>query len=278
MPGQRWKPVEKDQLREQIAERLLAIADVSISGRNANAVRSQALRMGLIQRGPSRTKWSSKQKQRLKKLKQEGLTPLQIFQFGLLGEPHRSLWSITKKWGRMKLADRKRSRQMKRKKIWQAGERPKFDAFLRKHSRSMTPEEIGKIWQVARSTVARRQTELGVKVPREQVMQMVYSLNKQKRARQRIRRENTRNWARRRQAREAQLLQYAEKLRSQQRPPEEQTCSDCDTSFPKRKEFFHTTEKKISIGRSRYFKRRCVLCENARRREIERKKRRRRRA
>jgi len=260
MPGLRWTSEEKEVLRQKIVEEHLAPAQVDLEGRTVNAIRSQVVRMGLVEARASRAKWTSRQERLLEKLKEEGLTPSQIYRYDLLGDPRRTLWSITKKWGRMKLSDRKRSRQMKRKKRWKPGEREEFDRFLRDNSKKMTPEQIGKDWKIARSTVARRQVELGLKVSRDAVMQMDYSLEKQRRARKRIRRGNIRNWERRRTEREERLVELANELRTRSTPPEEQVCSDCNRSFPKRREFFHTTEKKISIGRSRYFKHRCVLC------------------
>jgi len=226
----------------------------------------------LVEMRANRRKWPSRQRRLLRKCKEQGLTPVEIFEFGLLGDPHRSFWAIRKQWGRMKLSDRRRARQMRKKKIWKPGEKKKFDTFLRKNSKQMTPEEIGKEWGVARSTVARRQTELGVKATRDQVMAMDYSLAKQKRARQRIRRNSINMWAKRRSNRESDLVNMAEEFRDSPRPPDERTCSDCGRSWPKRREFFHTSEKKISIGVSRYFKHRCVLCENERRRSHEQKK------
>lgn len=211
----------------------------------------------------------------LKQYKQEGLTPLHIFGFDLLGETHRSIWAITKKWGRLKLADRKRSRCMQNKKQWKPGEKQKFVRYLRKHSQQMTPEEIGKQWGLARSTVSRIQTKFGLKATRDQVLLMDYSLAKQERARRRIRRDNIRNWEQRRQQREQDMLASAEQLRRTSNRLEERDCEDCQRSWPKRREFFHINEKKISIGTSRYYKRRCVLCENRRRRLQDQKKKRR---
>ena len=70
----------------------------------------------------------------------------------------------------MKLADRKRSRRMKEKKVWKVAEKERFKRYLRQYSVAMTPEQIGKSWGVARSMVARWQTRLGLKQPREKVL------------------------------------------------------------------------------------------------------------
>jgi hypothetical protein len=257
-------------LRRQLKKEGRSVEEVHIEGRTAHAIRTQAVRLGLIHARDSRWPWPSEQRERLRELKEAGFTPLQIYQFELLGDPPRSRWAITKQWGRMKLADRDRSSKMRRKKAWKPGERKRFDDFLRKNSRRMTPEQIAKVWDVARSTVARRQTELGVKMSREEVMQMEYSQAKQRKARRRMRSGNLRRWEKHRQQKEDSLLRLAEELRSNERPPAEQTCTDCGRSWPKRKDFFHTRDKRISIGTSRYYKHRCVLCENRRRREAER--------
>jgi hypothetical protein len=270
MPGQRWTKDELESLRRQLAASGGRLQDVRIKDRTAHAVRTQAVRLGLIRARDSRWPWPKRQRDLLAQLKQAGFTPLQIYQYELLGDPPRSRWAITKQWGRMNLADRKRSSKMRRKKQWKPGERKQFDDFLKRHSETMTPEQIAKVWNVARSTVARRQTELGLKMTREAVLQMDYSQAKQQRARQRMRRGNLRRWERHRQEKEDSLVRLAERLRSHQRPPAEQTCTDCGRSWPKRKDFFHTRDKRISIGTSRYYKHRCVLCENQRRRDAER--------
>ena len=218
MPGKRWTEADIESLREQL-DQGLALKEVTIDGRTVNAIRSQALRMELVEMRANRRKWPSRQRRLLRKCKEQGLTPIEIFEFGLLGDPLRSFWAIRKQWGRMKLSDRRRARQMRKKKIWKPGEKKKFDTFLRKNSKLMTPEEIGKEWGVARSTVARRQTELGVKATREQVMAMDYSLAKQKRARQRIRRNSINMWAKRRSNRESDLINMAEEIRDSARPP-----------------------------------------------------------
>ena len=270
MPGKRWTKTELKSLRRQLAANGRRVEEVRISGRTSHAVRTQAVRLDLIRARDSRWPWAAPQRKLLRELKQSGFTPLQIYQYELLGDPLRSRWAITKQWGRMKLADRGRSNKMRRKKRWKTGERQQFDAFLRKNSRRMTPEQIAKVWGVARSTVARRQTELGVKVSRDLVMQMEYSQAKQQKARKRMRQGNLRRWERHRREKEDSLVQLAERLRSNERPPVEQTCTDCGRSWPKRKDFFHTRDKRISIGTSRYYKHRCVLCENQRRRDAER--------
>lgn len=270
MPGRRWTKPEIDSLRRQLNRNGRCVDDVQIEGRSPHAIRTQAVRMKLVRPRDSRWRWSRRQQELLQQLKAEGFTPLQIYQYELLGDPPRSRWAITKQWGRMKLADDQRSQKMRGKKVWKPGEQRQFDQFLRKHSSSMTPEQIAQQWDVARSTVARRQTELGIKRSRDEVMQMEYSLAKQKRARQRLRQGNLRRWAKHRQDKENALLQLARQLREGERPPAEQKCSDCGRSWPKRKDFFHTRDKKISIGTSRYYKHRCVLCENERRRAAER--------
>jgi len=274
MPGKRWTSTEKDALQAQIVHEQRSLDEVTIPGRTPYAIRSQAARMNLIEQRPGRMKWSPDQMKLMKQYKKEGLTPQHVFEFSLLGEPYRSVWAITKKWGRMKLADRKRSRSMRNKKQWQPGEKKIFIQFLKKQSRRMTPEEIGKQWGLARSTVSRIQSQFGLKATRDEVLLMKYSLAKQERARRRIRRDNIRHWENRRQQRETEMLASARELRRTTKRLDERVCEDCQRSWPKRREFFHINEKKISIGTSRYFKRRCVLCENTRRRLHDQKKKR----
>jgi hypothetical protein len=164
---------------------------------------------------------------------------------------------------------------MRNKKQWKPGEKQTFLKFLKKQSQRMTPEEIGKEWKLARSTVSRIQSQFGLKATRDEVLLMKYSLAKQERARRRIRRDNIRHWENRRLERETEMLGSAKELRRTMKRLDERVCEDCQRSWPKRREFFHINEKKISIGTSRYFKRRCVLCENTRRRLQDQKKKRR---
>ena len=273
MPGKPWNAKEKKLLRRQVMTEARLLAEVRLDGRTLNAIRSQVTRMALVEKRASRKKWSVEERRRLRKLQSEGFTPKEIHEFDLLGGPVRTRWSITKQWGRMKLANRRRSRLMKKKRVWTAGEQRKFKAYLRRHSRTQTPEEIGKVWAVARSTVARWQNALGLKVPREAVVKMVYSQRKQSAARKRIQRASKRMWEGRRAAHEKELLEQRKELRHRDPPVPEQVCTDCRRSWPKRRSFFHIREKKISMGTSRYYKHRCVLCENARRRHNDRKRR-----
>lgn len=277
MPGKRWSDQEKNALRVALRD-VDNVSDVQIEGRRANAIRMQAVRMGLIEPNAPRWNWSLTQRRRLKKYWRIGLRPEEIYDNNLLGEPHRSLWSIKKKWGRMKLSDRQRARKMRHKKIWKPGEKHDFDQYLLEHSATMTPEEIGEVWGVARSTVARWQTMLGVKRSREAVMLMDYSQAKQWRARRRIRVANRRSAEQRRAERQADLEEQAELLRRRCRHVEERVCTDCGRSWPQRAAFFHPTDKHCDFGTSRYFKHRCRFCENARRREQDQKKRARRHA
>ena len=274
MPGKPWNAKEKKALRRQVKTEARTLADVSLEGRTLNAIRSQVARLALVEKRANRKKWSFDERRQLRKLHSEGFTPKEIHEFDLLGAPGRTRWSITKQWGRMKLANRRRSRLMKKKRVWKVGEQRKFRAYLRRHSKTQTPEEIGKVWGIARSTVARWQNSLGLKVPREFVVKMSYSQQKQFAARKRIRRASKRMWEVRRQRHEQELLQQTRELRHRDPPVPEQVCTDCERSWPKRRAFFHIREKKISMGTSRYYKHRCVLCENARRRHNDRKRRR----
>ncbi len=267
MPGRRWTTKENETLRRQIVGEHKEIDDVRIKNRTPHAVRTHAARLDLIRQRDSRYPWKASQKRKLKQLKAEGFTPLEIHDLDLLGEPYRSLWAIRKQWGRMKLSDRKRARRMREKKMWQAGEKQRFKEFLLAHSADMTPEEIGKEWNLARSTVARWQTTLGVKQPRETVMRMQYSVNKQRNARKKIRRQNVARAQRRRTEKANELVDLAQELRRRASPPPERVCTDCEESWPRRSEFFHYQDKRTDFGTTRRYKRRCRLCQNAIRRK-----------
>ena len=266
MPGRRWNAKEIASLESQVKDQGLPLEQVKIQGRTAHAVRVRAVRSGLIVGRKPRYHWTAAQRKVLKQCKKSGMTPEQIFVLHLLGDPPRSIWAIKKMWGRMKLSDRKRSRRMKRKKRWKPGEKAEFKKFLKKHSSSMTPEQIAKQWKVARSTVSRWQIQLGVKQPRETVLRMEYSVAKQQRARQRTRRRNRQRWNQWREGRESELHELADELRSRFKSLKERTCQVCGNVWPLRSEFFHSNEKRIEFGKSRYYKNRCRICENTRRR------------
>lgn len=270
MPGTRWSEAEKEELVRQVREEGRELEEVEIGERPLHGIRRQAVRMELVPIQSNRKRWPKKQVARLRELKEKGFTAAQIHAYDLLGEPRRSLWSVRKMWGRLRLADPSRSESMRTKKVWRKAEKAQFDRFLRENSAQMTPEQIGKLFGVARSTVARRQTQLGVKRSRDAVLKMDYSQAKQQRARNRARERNLRLWEERRAQRLRALEQLDKKLGP--RHPRRK-CSDCQREWPKRSEFFHTREKTISIGTSRYYKHRCVLCENHRRRELERQRR-----
>jgi hypothetical protein len=202
----------------------------------------------------------------LKELQRQGFMPQEIFLRHLLDPPLRTKWSIAKQWGRLQLADKRRSDRMKHKKRWKPGEKEKFRKYLLGYSKTRTPEQIAKPWGISRGTVSRWQHALGVKMSREQVMQMPYSREKQKRAWRRIRQATKKRWKRRIRQREESLRELALVLRTRIRPPIERTCSTCGHLWPKRREFFPHYDRQISFGTSRYYKHRCILCENARRR------------
>lgn len=270
MPGKHWIENERSSLRDQLCKSV-SLVDVRVNGRTQHAIRGQAVRMGLVEQRETRATWSNKEKRRLRKLKREGYSARDVYILQLLDESRRSYWAIRKQWGRMKLADRTLSRRLRKKKVWKRSEQKRFRQFLLENSATMTPEQIGKTWGVARSTVARCQSVLGVKQPREKVMQMDYSLAKQKRARQRIRRKNIRRWAVRREHHESELLSLAAEFRDRHQPPKERVCTECGRSWPIRRKFFHYSEKNNGFGTSRYYKNRCRLCQNTRRRERDRR-------
>lgn len=271
MPGPPWSAREIDSLRQQLQRNQGSLAEIEIPGRTANAIRAQAVRRGLLRKRGSRKAWTPEQCALLEKLQQQGYGPQEIFVRNLLGSPRRTKWAIVKQWGRLQLADRQRANRTRRKKRWSPEKKKQFETYLRRYSKSKTPEQIAKHWHVARSTVCRWQHRLGVKQSREKVMQMPYSRAKQRRARQRMQKASQCAWQRRRQQREQALHALARELRSSARPPEERVCVDCGESWPKRREFFPYQDRRSSFGTSRYFKHRCLLCENARRRRNSRK-------
>lgn len=157
-------------------------------------------------------------------------------------------------------------------KIWTSEQKQQFDEYLRRHSSRRTPEQIANRWGVHANTVIKWQIRLSVRPTRKQVLAMAYSRKKQRAGRKRQQKQmflNALTWKQRAYQR---LLELATELRQRHYPPVEQVCRTCRLSWPRRRKFYRFNEFKISIGRRRWYRRDCVLCEHdgrvARRKQV----------
>lgn len=274
MPGKHWGELEV-LLLKQLQEEGKDISEVKIPGKKRAQVRQKALRMGLITPSAARTTWPRRQINILKKAKADGLTPQNIHEQNLLGDPYRSLWAIKKAWERKKLSDRKRARLLKKKKIWSHGEKERFHEYLREHSSTLTPEEIAKKWKIARSTVVNHQMSLGIKLRRKEVLALPGSKRKRRLSARKSAIKTVERWNKWREVRIDELENIASTMR-EKGPITERICSDCNISLPLKPQFYDYQDRKFSskgfTGTKRLYKRRCRLCEAKRRREQTAKK------
>ncbi len=271
MPGLQWSASELKSLYQQIVEENKDGKQVVISGRSRAGITMKAIRQGLIKLNRLRRVWPRRQKKLLRQLKERGYTPRDIADSSLLGLPDRTLWAIRKMWGRQKLSDRRRSRLMTQKKVWQPNEKELFIKYLHENSSTKTPEEIGVHWNLARSTVASWQRKLNLKQPYQVILRMDYSRLKQKIFLARNSRRMFKYWRHWQSLHEEALLAAAADLREKTLNISERICLDCNKSWPLRAQFWHFSHKKTEFGTSRYFKHRCRLCENLRKRKKNRR-------
>ena len=270
MSSNHWTHQEKNQLQHLVVTVKQPIADIRVGRHNQSSIRRQATRLGYLTTRPAHIDWSRRQKQELRILNKAGYSCSQIINYNLLLNPPRSAWAIRNQWRRCKLSDRKVSRRQSQKKSWQPGEKLLFDEYLYQHSRTQTPEQITLHGQVCQTTVTVRQNELGLKLTRQQVMQLPYSLAKQKRGMERIKRKNKKRFRQKRQQFLDHLNLKADVFRQNgyADPTKNRTCAVCQTNWPTHRTFFPTMDKKITLGNSkaisRYLKRKCRLCERDR--------------
>lgn len=267
MPGIPWSTDEEVALRERLIAAFGDVRLVVVPGRTNNAIRTKALRLHLI--SPARQKtswWTARQIKLLKQLRRAGSTPELIFNFDALGEPLRTLYAIRDMWKRLKLADRRRSRAASQRKIWRAGERERFDAYVLATSERYTPEQIGVRWQCSTETVRARQRLLGVKLTIDRVRALPYSREKRQRCARRTARGSRKRWKLWRIKELSRLQKDAAELRLAYPKRPERICRDCHMSWPLRREFFHAQQRRSGSLTTIYFKYRCRLCENSRRR------------
>ena len=127
--GIRWKKDEKQSLLTKLVKEHLPLEQISLLGRTAYGIRRMAIKMRLVKKTRS-PPWSRRQKSRLRKLHRQGFSTRHIAQSDLLGNPRRSANGIQRMLGKLILTNQNRSAALRTKKVWQNGEKEKFDYFL----------------------------------------------------------------------------------------------------------------------------------------------------
>ena len=247
-------------LRDQMLRLDLSVGQVRIPGRTYEGIRRQALKLCLIEkiRHPP---LGESQIALLCELRKQGLSATQISNFDLLGFPHRTADAIQKHLSRLGLVNQNRSLAAKHRKIWSNGELERFDNFLRENSKKMPPRQIAEIFGATRSTVDKRQRELGVKPSSKQVLAMPFVKERIKDFLCQRSKKIILGFGKRLAQREKELEALAEKLRSNGAPPADRQCKKCGKVWLRHRKFFFHCKGKTAGYSLWYFARICVLCE-----------------
>lgn len=186
---------------------------------------------------------TNEQKEKLRKLRQQGLTAKKISDFDMLGLPHRTTNNIQINMRKLGLVGKNRSFATKSRKRFNCVERQKFDDFLLKNSLDFTPRQIAERFGVKKDTVTSRQRFLGIKA---RLVQNSPKIPFEKYIAER----------------EKQLDSLAQELRQQKRivPFEDRRCKRCGKVWLRHKKFFFHTIHKTNCGTSWNFWLVCVVC------------------
>lgn len=262
MPGTHWGSLEELLIAQM--NRGVPIEEVEIPGKSKNAIRTKAIRLGLIKAVEPRIEWPRNQIRILRKYQKLGLSVRYIYEANVLGDPYRSLHAIRQQWKRKKLSNRKISRAMRRKKIWKEGEFQEFVLYLKKFSTSQAPRQIAKKWKISRGTVSRWQNIYGLKLTLREVKNLPYSKAVRSRARKKIIQKNKENWNRRIKERREKFYQEAANLIFTYPKISTRICLSCEIELPLRTKFWHCHDEiirtKQSQMRRRFFKHTCREC------------------
>ncbi|MEK7562741.1 MAG: hypothetical protein AAB509_03625 [Patescibacteria group bacterium] len=186
---------------------------------------------------------TNEQKEKLRELRQQGLTAKKISELDLLGPPHRPVDNIQDNMSRFGLVGKNRSLATKNRKHFSNGEKQEFNDFLRQNSLRFTPRQIAEKFGVKKDTVTARQRFLRIKA--------------------RLAQNNPRILFEKYIAeREKQLEVLAQKLREQKRilPLEDRRCKKCEKVWLRHKKFFFHTIHRTNCGTSWNFWLVCVIC------------------
>lgn len=249
--------------------------EIILPGRSPAAVRHMASKLGLVGDGIRRRPWNEGQKSQLRALILAGYTASRIVAEGALPGFNRN--AVQKQMQRMNLGDaQRRAAQKRAARLWGAA-LDRFHAFLRANARGCTPGQLALLWneehspKVSHARVLYHLEQLGLKLPRNVVIRMAFSREKQ---RTRARAFVARELERRRRLREEEphrLKLLASERFTQTRATGKEmairTCAECRCTWPAEAPFFHISVKQTPDDARGYPSRTCRLCRNRKRRE-----------
>jgi hypothetical protein len=261
-----WRTSEQAILIDEI-RRARAPSEILIPGRTTTAILRKASRLGLVGDGVPRRPWSQADRDTLRALRAQGWTVSQMCA-GPLSAYSRT--AVQKQIQRLGLADPTHSDRLRKAHRLTGDVLEAFRAFLTQNARCCTPEQIALAWnedhepKVSHWRVLYHLEQLGLRVPRRQVLYMAYSKIKRERSKARSLAPLTEYSRSLPERNERELRELAESMRSDP-TVEWQTCRDCGESWPKQPPFFYREFKPIDPAggtvRS-YLLRRCKLCCN----------------
>ena len=257
----KWTKEEKEELRQQLALGI-KLKNVLIPGRNHESIRNQAVsQLKLIPpiRNPG---WSAEQEAKLKELRWQGVPARKIAALGMLGAPYRTLCATRKRCSKLELGQKSRSEAGKNRKIWRKGEKEEFLAFLHLHSAKFSPDEIAEKLGVKKSTVAKWQRELGVKLCLQETIALPCVRERLKKSYREKGQKYFDSFEKRILEREKKLLALLSKMREKRWivPPEEKRCRSCGQAWLKHRDFFFRAIVKTHGLTCWYFYPDCKIC------------------
>ena len=275
MPGQSWTNAEIARL-QLLLQQGLTPETIDIEKRSNSAIRNKAARLKLIGDGIPRKQWSAKEEESLCKLMKKGwsvrriaASPKQL--------PGHSIYSLSKKAGRLGIVDQERSRRAKQAIRFTDPQKQKFHQFLNERSDRNTPELIAILWnknhepKVSRRRVIYHQTRLNIKRPWKDVIRMRFSVTKRLRNRAKFIRRTKKRWNEHRKIMQTQFEHHARELRKKasqkSKSLAQRKCQGCSKRWPAMIPFFRQSTKHTGSGPRTYLSRNCRFCINRQRRK-----------
>ena len=258
--GIKWKTQEKQMLQSQLANGT-PLDKVQIPGRNYEGIRKQAKKLRLIPRLSSEP-WTTEQKQKLIELRAQGVTPTEIANFNLLGSPQRTVIAVFKACSKLGLAHENRSQASRNRKVWKGNEKQIFIAFLRQHSKTLTPEQIAERFRLKKVTVSAWQRRLGVKLTFQEILALPYIKRKMQKVYQQKSQKMLAGFEAKMAKKRAAFKALAEKVRRANRalPLGEKCCATCGCSWPKHRNFFYYSVTRVGGLTCWNFFAHCKIC------------------
>ncbi len=275
MPGPSWTNAEIARL-QLLLQQGYTPETIQIENRSKSAIRNKAARMNLIGDGIPRKQWSAKEEKTLCDLMARGWSVRKIAA-APKHLPGHSVYSLSKKAGRLGIVDQERSRRSKQAVRFADEQKRQFHRYLIERSERSTPELIAILWNkdyepiVSRRRVIYHQTRLNIKRPWKDVIRMRFSVTKRQRNRAKFIRRTKKRWNEQRKQMikdfEGQARKLRKKAKQNGKSLAHRTCQGCATEWPARIPFFRQSTKQTGLGPRTYLSRKCRFCINRQRRK-----------